>query len=92
MLLFANDAKCYKIIHNLSDIHLLQLDLDSLTNWSHINHLFFKAAKYNSIRFKPISGVLEGGPYNIDGCEVSKKFLIVIWVLFFCRHVMALSL
>ena len=41
VLLFANDAKCYKTIHNLSDIHLLQLDLDSLTNWSQTNHLFF---------------------------------------------------
>ena len=71
--LFADDAKCYKIIHNSSDIPLLQLDLDSLTNWSHINHLFFKAAKCNSIRFKPISGVLEGGPYSIDGCKVSKN-------------------
>ena len=73
VLLFADDAKCYKTIHNLSDIHLLQLDLDSLTNWSHTNHLFFKAAKCNSIRFKPISGVFEGDPYSIDGCKVSKK-------------------
>ena len=31
-ILFADDAKCYKTIYNLSDIHLLQLDLDSLTN------------------------------------------------------------
>ena len=30
--LFADDAKCYKSIYNLSDIHLLQLDLDSLIN------------------------------------------------------------
>ena len=73
VLLFADDAKCYKTIHNLSDIHLLRLDLDSLTNWSHTNHLFFKAAKCNSIRFKPISGVFEGDPYSIDGCKVSKK-------------------
>ena len=49
VLLFADDAKCYKTIHNLSDIHLLQLDLDSLTNWSHTNHLLFKAAKCNSM-------------------------------------------
>ena len=32
ILLFADDAKCYKTVHNLSDIHLLQLNLDSLTN------------------------------------------------------------
>ena len=73
VLLFADDAKCYKTIHNLSDISLLQLDLDSLTNWSHTNHLLFKAAKCNSIRFKPISGVLEGGPYSIDDHEVPKE-------------------
>ena len=40
--LFADDAKCYKTVYNLSDIHLLQLDLDSLTNCSHTNHLFLK--------------------------------------------------
>ena len=60
-------------LYTIYDIHLLRLDLDSLTNWSHTNHLFFKAAKCNSIRFKPISGVFEGDPYSIDGCKVSKK-------------------
>ena len=71
-MLLADDAKCYKAIHNLSDIHFLQLDLDSLTNWSHTNHLLFKASKC-SIRFKPNSGALEEDPYRIDNCEVSKK-------------------
>ena len=78
LLLFADDAKCYKTIHNLPNIHSLQLDLDSLTNWSHTNHLFFKTSKCNSIRFKPNSGALDEDPYRIDNCEVSKKFLIVI--------------
>ena len=73
LLLFADDAKCYKTIHNLPDIHSLQLDLNSLTNWSHTNHLFFKTSKCNSIRFKPNSGALDEDPYRIDNCEVSKK-------------------
>ena len=73
LLLFADDAKCYKTIHNLPDIHSLQLDLDSLTNWSHTNHIFFKTSKCNSIRFKPNSGALDEDPYRIDNCEVSKK-------------------
>ena len=70
LLLFADDAKCYKTIHDLPDIHSLQLDLDSLTNWSHTNHLFFKTSKCN---FKPNSGTLDEDPYRIDNCEVSKK-------------------
>ena len=74
LLLFADDAKCYKTIHNLPDIHSLQLDLDSLTNWSHTNHLFFKTSKCNFIRFKPNSGALDEDPYRIDNCEVSKSF------------------
>ena len=73
LLLFADDAKCYKTIHNLSDCNSLQLDLDSLTSWSHTNHLFFKASKCISIRFKPNTETFEGDPYSIDGCEVSKK-------------------
>ena len=73
LLLFADDAKCYKTVHNLPDIHSLQLDLDSLTNWSHTNHLFFKTSKCNSIRFKPNSGALDKDPYRIDNCEASKK-------------------
>ena len=73
LLLFADDTKCYKTHHNLSDCNFLQLDLDSLTSWSHTNHLFFKASKCISIRFKPNSETSEGDPYSIDGCEVSKK-------------------
>ena len=78
LLLCADDAKCYKTIHNLSDIHFLQHDLDSLTNWSHTNHLLFKASKRNSIRFKPNSGALKKDPYCIDNCEVSKKVFMIL--------------
>ena len=45
LLLFADDAKCYKTIHNPLDRRLLQSDLDLLTDWSHANHLVFKTSK-----------------------------------------------
>ena len=73
ILLFADDTKCYKAIHSLLDCHLLQLDLDSLTNWSHINHLLFKASKCNFIRFLSNSRTPERELYSIDGHEISKS-------------------
>ena len=73
ILLFADGTKCYKTIHSSLDCHLLQLDLNSLTNWSHINHLLFKASKCNFIRFLSNSRTPEGELYSIDGREISKS-------------------
>ena len=84
-LLFADDAKCYKTIHNPLDRRLLQSDLDLLTDWSHANHLIFKTSKCNLVSFKSNSRAVVGDPYIINGCEVSKKTPIVILVSFFLR-------
>ena len=73
LLLFADDAKCYKTIHNPLDRRLLQSDLDLLTDWSHANHLVFKTSKCNLVSFKSNSRAVVGDPYIINGCEVSKK-------------------
>ena len=40
-LIFADDTKCFRQISTISDIHQLQCDLDSLLDWSLINHLAF---------------------------------------------------
>ena len=82
VLLFADDAKCYKTIHNLSDIHLLQLDLDSLTNWSHTNHLFFKVIQSDLNQFLEYLKVI---PIVLMVAKFLKKFLIAIWVLLFLQ-------
>ena len=42
---FADDAKCYKAIHNLQDSQSLQLDVDSLFQWSLENKLSFNINK-----------------------------------------------
>jgi len=74
LLLFADDAKCYRSIHNPLDSHSLQLDLDSLTIWSHKNHLYFKPAKCNSIRFRPNPHSPEENSYSVDNCIITDKF------------------
>ena len=51
LLFFADDTKCYKSIHNLSDSYLLQEDLNSLATWSSINHIYFNSSKTVLLRF-----------------------------------------
>ena len=96
VLLFADDAKCYKTIHNLFDIQLLQLDLDSLTNWSHTNHLFFlKLPNVIQSDLNQFLEYLKVVPIVLMVAKFLKKFLIAIWVLFFlqtCHGIVIMSL
>jgi len=73
LLLFADDAKCYRSIHNPLDSHSLQLDLHLLTIWSHKSHLYFKY-KCNSIRFRPNPCSPAGNSYSTDNCITTDKF------------------
>ena len=50
-LLFADDTKCLKQITNISDCHLLQEDILSLSYWSSTTRLSFNSAKCTLLRF-----------------------------------------
>ena len=43
--LFADDAKCFRIINNIEDCEQLQRDLNSLYEWSQIWKLNFNVLK-----------------------------------------------
>ena len=65
ILNFADDAKCYKVIHNALDMASLQLDLNSLTEWSTKNQLPFNINKCAVLQFKSNS-TIEPSCYSID--------------------------
>ena len=50
-LFFADDTKCLKAISNPTHIHSLQEDLDSLSNWSHINVILLIESKPAHLHF-----------------------------------------
>lgn len=50
-LLFADDLKLYRIIKNLADCVLLQIDVNSVANWAKNNCLSFSAPKCNVVSF-----------------------------------------
>ena len=51
MFLFADDAKCFKIISNPSNIISLQNSINQALTWSNINDLFFNESKFLHIHF-----------------------------------------
>ena len=50
---FADYTKCYKVIHNFQDSQSLQLNVDSLFQWSLENKLSFNINKCVVVQLKP---------------------------------------
>ena len=53
VFLFADDTKCLKTVHNISDCFSLQEDLCNLTTWSQYWNLNFNVTKCALLRFSP---------------------------------------
>ena len=68
---FADDTKCYKAIYNFQDSQNLQLDVDSLFQWSLENKLSFNINKCVVVQFKPINVNFDTS-YRSDSRELSK--------------------
>ena len=67
VLLFADDTKCFKAIHDSQDSHSLQLDIHQLSSWSHRWSLFFNEQKCVSIRFSLKAPALISHTYYVNG-------------------------
>ena len=61
--MFADDAKCSSHITSLENCHLLQRDLDNMSNWSTSNHLHFNTSKCTLLSFNSQLNTT----YQIDG-------------------------
>ena len=69
---FADDAKCYKAIYNFQDSQSLQLDVDSLFQWSLENKLSFTINKFVVVQFKSSINANFDTSYHINNRELSK--------------------
>ena len=69
---FADDTKCYKAIHNFQDSQSLQLDVDSLFQWTLESKLSFNISKCVVVQFKPSINANFDTSYCIDNRELSK--------------------
>ena len=49
--LFADDSQCLRTIHDISDCHHLQSDLNSMVDWSTSWNMCFNALKSVHVRF-----------------------------------------
>ena len=93
--LFADDVKVYFPITNLTEVHLMQEDLDSLTQWSESNFMFLNPSKcvvlHCGRRIPPNYTFLLFGA-NVPSEEVVRDFGIHIDTqLKFDKHVSAIT-
>ena len=71
LAMFADDSKCFKIIHNNnSDFADIQKDLAALTNWSLANEIYFQPAKCLNLRISRKRNCPERS-YYILGSELN---------------------
>ena len=75
MLLFADDTKCFKAIHNSLDSHILQQDLHHLTMWSQQWHLSFNPKKCVLVRYSSRPQHLITHDYLINDMPISNQNL-----------------
>ena len=75
MLLFADDTKCFKAIHNSLDSQLLQQNLHHLTRWSQQWHLCFNPKKCVLVRFSPRPQSSITHDYLINDLPISNQKL-----------------
>ena len=82
LAMFADDSKCYKVTNHHSDYLHLQQDLDTLSNWSLQNELFFQPTKCSNLRISrkhispPRSYILNG--INVEVVTAEKDLGIMI--------------
>ena len=48
---FANDTRVYSCINDIEKCDQLQIDLNSVYDWAHVNSMFFNAHKFNYVSF-----------------------------------------
>ena len=82
LAMFADNSKCYKVTNHYPDYLHLQQDLDTLSNWSLRNELFFQPTKCSNLRISrkrlspPRSYVLNG--INVEVFTAEKDLGIMI--------------
>ena len=72
LLKFADDVKCYRAICNSNDSLGLQLDIDSLFQWSLDNKLSFNINKCTVLQYKPSTNTNFDTSYHINYRDLSK--------------------
>ena len=72
LLLFADDAKCFKLINSPSDASLLQEDISSLYKWTSDWNLKFNTLKCYQMSFSTTEPVIHPA-YTINNVAVSTK-------------------
>ena len=74
VLLFADDAKCYRSISSITDCLELQEDLNSLSFWSNTWNLHFNALKCSVLTFHPRHSESKfNHPYHMDSTTLQIK-------------------
>ena len=82
LAMFECDSKCYKVTNHHSDCLHLQQDLDTLSNWSLQNELFFQPTKCSNLRISrkhlspPRSYILNG--INVEVVTAEKDLVMIV--------------
>lgn len=85
-LMFADDLKIFRTVQSTEDCHLLQLDINSLYNWSRLNGIELNINKCFSVSFTKSSDILVY-EYNINDVVLKNVTEIKDLGVIFDRHV-----
>ena len=66
---FADDSRVYSCINAIEKGDQLQIDLNSVYNWDHVNNMFFNAQKFNNVSFNG----------SVTPCTSNIYILILTW-------------
>ena len=71
----------YSCINDFEKCDQLQIDLDSVYDWAHVNNMFFNAQKFNYVSFNGSMTPCGSNVYTNPNMEIiSPSMMFLIWV------------
>ena len=79
---FADDTRVYSCINDIEKCDQLQIDLNSVYDWAHVNNMFFNAQKFNYVSFNGSMMPCGSNVYNNPNMEIISPSMNVLetWV------------
>ena len=81
---FADDTRVYSCINDIAKCDKLEIDLNSVYDWAHVNIMFFNAHKFNYVSFNGSMTSCCSNVYTNPNMEIISPSMnvldLAIWV------------
>ena len=75
---FADDTRVYSCINDIDKCDQLQIDLNSVYDWAHVNNMFFNAQKFNYVSFNGCMTPCSSNVYTNPNMEIISPSMNVL--------------